>query len=121
MAGARTYIADKSRPASGDFVLNVQIPVEHVRAVWVWVNHAITNLLPVEIEIRVRCACPQSGRRIGSNDLKRRSGGGIQTELIGQRKHIENAESSADRGFTILPRVPGNTDARFEIFGRGVV
>src|SRR6266404_6867107 len=121
MDRAGAHITHEPRPASGDFVLNIQIPVEYVRAVRIWVDHAIANSLAIEIEVGVRRACPKLGRGIRPNNLKGGSSGGVQAELIRKREHIENAKSSADGSLTIFPRVPRDTDARFEVLCRGII
>src|SRR6202035_5841640 len=77
--------------------------------------------LAVEIEIGVRSAGAQRGIFVSADDLKWRGRGSIETELVGKRQYIEDAEPCANGGLPIFAWIPGEADARFEVFGGGVI
>src|SRR5580704_7961590 len=121
MDRARTDVTDKRRPASCNFALNVQVPVQHVCAVRVGIDHSIANALPIEIEIGVGRTGSQSGRFVGSNDLKWRRSGSVQAELVRKRQHVKDPESRANSGFAVFEGIPGKADTWFKVFCRGIV
>src|ERR1700757_2923071 len=121
MDRAGTHIADESRPAVGDFVLDIQIPIQNIRAVRVRIDHAIADSLAVKVDVGVGSACAQGGSMISSNDLKRRGGCGIETKFVGKGQHIKDAEAGPDGGFSVFARIPGDANARLEVLIRRVV
>src|SRR5882757_3988459 len=116
-----THITNESRPAIGNCMLDIQVPVQHVRAMRIRINHAITNTLPVEIQIGVRGAGAQRGVLVGADDLKWRGRSGIEAELVRKRKHIEDAETGAHGGLAVFAWIPGKANARFIVQCCGVV
>src|SRR4029077_14939329 len=120
MHRTRADITGDQRPAGAQLPLNIHIPVQHVGAMGILVNVTVSNAVRIEADVGIDSAAKHCVR-VGADNLERRSGGSIQTELIGQREHIENAEGSAHRGFSVLERIPGKANSWFEIFAGGIV
>ena len=84
------------------------------------IHITISDAIRIEADVGIDSA-PQRVGFVEPDDLEWRSCRGIQTELIRQWQHIENAESAAHRRFSILKRIPGESNSRLKVFSRGVV
>src|ERR1700676_3007065 len=60
--------------------------------------------------------------RVGNHArLDKRHGCALWMEKVsGEQQNVENREPAANRGFPVAARIPGKTEARLEIAGRGV-
>src|ERR1700731_1335981 len=84
------------------------------------IHITISDAIGIEAYVGVYCA-PQCGRFVEPDDLEWRGCRSVQTELIRQRQHIENSESATHRRFSILKRIPRESNSRLKVFSGGVV
>src|SRR5260370_30725296 len=116
-----THITNESRPAIGNFMLDIQVPVQHVRAMRIRIDHAIADGLAVKIEIGVRGAGAQRCSFVGADDFKWRGRSSIEAELVRKRKYIEDAETGANGSLGVFARIPGEANGSVIVQGCGVV
>src|ERR1700688_632506 len=84
------------------------------------IDVTISDAIRIEADVWIDSA-PQGVGFVEPDDLEWRGCCGVQTELIRQGQHIENTESTAHRGFSILKRIPGKSNSRLKVLGSGVV
>src|ERR1700730_3762857 len=84
------------------------------------IHITISDAIRIEADVGIDAA-PQRVGFVEPDDLEWRGCGGVQTELIRQGQHIENTESAAHRRFSILKRIPRESNSRLEVLSGGVV
>src|SRR6267142_59647 len=113
MHAARTHVGNHCGKARGKLMLHVKIPLHHISALRVWVGIGGAQSIRGELNI----LAPKVEKWIGTRScvrtycrwlfvhgiLKERGRLSCQKdELIGQRLHVEHADPTTDRRFTIL-------------------
>src|SRR5260370_11584277 len=110
-------MAYRRRETSSEFVLNVQVPVQNIRALRILLHISIPN--DVRVEAHARSSIAQCCGTCADNlEWSRRRR--IQSKYIRQRQHIENAKPAAHSRFPILKRIPGKPNSCFEAFVSGI-
>ena len=84
------------------------------------IHITISDAIGIEADVGIDPA-PQGVGFVEPDDLEWGGCRSVQTELIRQRQHIENTESAAHRGFSILERIPGKSNSRLKVLCGGVV
>src|SRR4029077_10485823 len=110
MHRTRTHVTDDGGPPQSNFALNIQVPVQHVGALRILIDEAISDVVGIEANVGIDAAS-QPACGIGSDNLERRGRGGVQAKFIREWQNIEDAKAPANRRLAILERVPRKTDA----------
>src|ERR1700730_10716567 len=121
MYSVRTDIAELHDYFPGKLTLNVQVPLQYVRAPWILlrVGHAI-SLRGNELK-SARRECPRA--RIiykAHSEIRCREQYGI-LELVCQRQGIIEAEAAANRCLAASKRIPGEAHTRREVLQGGIL